>query len=697
MADKPIRLLLVEDNAGDARLFQEYLKESGGAFHLEHLTRLSSCLESLRKNPADVVVLDLTLPDGTGLETFDQVHQTAPHVPILILTGNEDQKLAMESLKKGAQDYLLKGHVDGRQLALMVHYAIERSQLLQRITEEEKHYELTALGSNDGLWDWNMETDRVYFSPRWKLMLGYGQNELGDSIDEWFSRVHPEDRDRVHQELSDHLAGKTPHFSNEHRLEHKSKTYRWVLARGMAFFTSPGRPARMAGSFTDITDHKNLEQYLAHQAFYDPLTHLPNRVLFMENLERSLARAQRNPQYLFAVFFLDLDRLKFVNDSLGHLAGDHLLLRVADRLRSCLRPNDSVGRLGGDEFAILLDDLKSTDEAISIADRILRDLRAPFWVEGSEVFESASFGIAFSNCGLTSTEELIRAADAAMYRAKSLGKGRYEIFNKAVHSASPSTLKMEADLRQALQKQEFFALYQPILRLKTRQVVGAELLLRWMHPRQGILLPQQFMPLAEETGLAPSVFEWALRVACLEARLWHHAGHSHLFVSLSLPHHLLQNPGFPGLVRKILGETDLEPGHLEIAVPGWALAKEKSSLSPVLEELHQVGVQIAIDHLGAGFITLNEMKGFPVKDIKLDADFVKNMQGDSMDASLGGMIIAAAHNLGVRVTARTAGDGPQLDFLEKNGCDDVQGDLFNPPLTTDQFMQSLVRPSTLDK
>ena len=693
MAEKPIQLLLVEDNLGDARLFEEYLKESGrDSYHLEHLTRLSACLERLQKSPVDVVVLDLSLPDANGLETFHQVHQAAPQVPILILTGNDDEKVAMESLKNGAQDYILKGHLEGRQIARTLQYAMERSHLLQRVNEEEKHYELTAIGSNDGLWDWDLVTDRVYFSPRWKLMLGYGHTEIRDSMDEWFNRVHAEDQARLSKDLADHLAGKTPLFSNEHRLEHKNKTWRWVLGRGMAIFDLQHRAVRMAGSFTDITDHKNLEQYLAQQAFYDPLTHLPNRVLFMENLERSFARAQRNPRYLFAVFFLDMDRLKFVNDNYGHLAGDQLLAKLSDRLRGCLRPNDSVARVGGDEFTILLDDLKNREEALSVAERILKDLRTPFTVDGNEVFETVSFGIAFSNCGCATPGELLKAADTAMYHAKNHGKARYEIFDRSTHAPDAVALKMEADLRQAVQRQEFFTLYQPILRLDSGKIAGAELLLRWMHPRQGILLPSSFLPTAEECGLSSPIFEWALRVASLQTLLWHNAGYSDLFLCVELTPQLALNPVFPDLMRKVLKETGLKSRFLEIEIPGWILLKERSSIPRALEDLHKMGVQITLGHYGTSFATLNELKDFPIHNLKLDRDFVKNMTQNPMDASLGGMIIAAAHNLGLRVSASGVGEKDQLDFLRKNDCDEVQGDLLSPPLTTDQFAQSLLKP-----
>jgi diguanylate cyclase (GGDEF)-like protein/PAS domain S-box-containing protein len=430
MSENPLHLLLVEDNPGDVRLFKEYLKRSPHPedFQLDCDSSVKDCLKRLNHDPMDLVLLDLSLPDGAGLDTLQRVHHEKPEIPIIILTGNQDSSLAIESLQNGAQDYLIKNQMDSDLLVRSIRYSMERFQLFKKIEEERQRYELVATGSNDGLWDWDLVSNQIYYSSRWKMMFGYEEDEITSTPEEWLQRVHPEDILQMTGELAEHLAQKTPHFSNEHRLKHKDGTYRWVLSRGIAVFNSRHKPIRMAGSFTDITLHKQLEQNLEQQAYYDPLTKMPNRLLFKDNLKRAFARSQRNPQYLFAVLYLDVDRFKTINDSFGHEAGDQLLAEFAARLKACLRPSDFLARVGGDEFNILLDNLADAGEAVAIVDRILTNFETPFSFSGTEIHISTSIGIAFSNWEFPSLEDLVKAADKAMYRAKQEGKARYEIY-----------------------------------------------------------------------------------------------------------------------------------------------------------------------------------------------------------------------------------------------------------------------------
>ncbi len=431
MDPKPIRVLLVEDNPGDALLLQAALREkSQSLYSLQRVDGLGACLDCLSKGEFDVVLLDLFLPDSSGLSTLRSVLKIEPRVPVVVLTGLGDKEAAIQSLHEGAQDFLLKDELNGPLLKRAISYAVERYDLLKRARENEERYFLAARGSNDGLWDWNFLTGRVFFSPRWKLMLDYSEEEVGDKPEEWFGRVHPGDHDRVQRDLSNHLCGKTPHFTSEHRLRQKDGRYRWVLVRGMAIRDDRKRATRVAGSFTDITRHKNMEKQLALRAFYDPLTGLPNRPHFMESLARCFEKLRRHPSGRFALLFLDLDRFKYVNDHFGHGAGDQLLFEVGQRLRSSVRPNDLVARMGGDEFTVLVEEIPDPSEAIEVANRILRAFQVPFQVGGSEVTTTVSVGIAYSSGAIQGPDALLRAADAAMYQAKVAGKGRFEVYQE---------------------------------------------------------------------------------------------------------------------------------------------------------------------------------------------------------------------------------------------------------------------------
>ncbi len=435
MEAAPTRILLVEDNPGDAGLLEAALKGEGKAlYQIEKVERLSHGMERLSRGGVDLVLLDLFLPDSSGLATLKVLLQSSPQVPVVVLTGLNNQEIATESLKEGAQDFIVKDGLNPALLRQSISYSIERHRLLKKVQENEERYYLAAQGSHDGLWDWNLRTGRIYFSPRWKRLLGYVDEEIGDQPDEWLGRVHPEDQERVKRDLDNHLSGKTPHFANEHRLRRKDGRYGWVLSRGLAITDAQNRATRVAGSLTDITHHKNMEQQLALRAFYDPLTGLPNRAFFIEGLARALKRLEGRPHELFALFFLDLDRLKEINDHLGHKAGDGLLIEFAYRLRSCVRPRDMVARIGGDEFTVILENLRSHSEALEAAGRILEALSEPFFLGGKEAKTTASIGIVFSDSGIDQSDGLLQAADTAMYQAKIAGKACYRIFGQGAEA-----------------------------------------------------------------------------------------------------------------------------------------------------------------------------------------------------------------------------------------------------------------------
>ncbi|MGH7532721.1 MAG: sensor domain-containing protein [Gemmatimonadales bacterium] len=375
-----------------------------------------------------------------------------------------------------------------------------RKHAEEALRESEERYALAQRGANDGLWDWDLRAGQVYFSPRWKAMVGAGEHEVGTAPEEWFGRVHPDELEQLKVDIDLHVAGHTPHLQTEHRMRHRDGLYRWVMTRGLAVRDAAGKAYRLAGSQADITMRKSIEEQLLHDAFHDPLTGLPNRALFMDRMGHAIRRGRRSDSRS-AVLFLDLDRFKVVNDSLGHVHGDQLLVAIARRLEDCVRPGDTVGRLGGDEFVVLLDDVPGAAGAEEVAGRIQHALGAPFELAGQEVYATTSIGIAISVTGHERAEDLLRDADTAMYDAKAQGKATHRVFHAGMHSHAMTQLQLETDLRRALDRGELVLFYQPIVSLVHGRVWGFEGLVRWRVPEGGFLGPEEFIPLADVSGL----------------------------------------------------------------------------------------------------------------------------------------------------------------------------------------------------
>jgi diguanylate cyclase (GGDEF)-like protein/PAS domain S-box-containing protein len=574
-----------------------------------------------------------------------------------------------------------------------IHCHVNGKKMAARLRESEMRYSLSAQGANDGLWDWDLTTNRIHFSDRWKSMLGCEAQEISDDPAEWFRRIHPDDVAHVQQALAAHRAGETTQFESEHRMLHRDQNYRWVLSRGIAVRDASGRETRMAGSQTDITRGKAA----------DPLTGLPNRVLFLDHLSATVQDAQARPGSYYAVLFIDLDRFKVVNDSLGHLVGDELLVTVARRLESCLRQTDvvahasdrcTISRFGGDEFVILLKGMTAGDNATLVADRILEVLAQPLTLHGHEVNVSGSIGIAVGFAGKESADDLLRDADTAMYQAKSHGKSRWSLFDQSMRKQAMERLELEADLLKGIDRGEFRLHYQPIVEMPSRRIKGFEALLRWIHPVRGLVSPVEFIPIAEEIGFIVDLGAWVLEQACQQTREWQlqYPEHASLFISVNVSTKQFASPDLIEHVQDCLRSTGLDGHHLKLEITESALMTDTEEAARRLEQLRDLGVTISLDDFGTGYSSLSYLQSFKIDTLKIDRSFVAQLGASEESDEIVRTIINLAHNLGMEVTAEGIERDNQHAQLNAMLCESGQGYHYSRPLMNDDA-ETLLRSS----
>jgi diguanylate cyclase (GGDEF)-like protein len=554
-------VLLIEDNPGDARLIEEMIREDPAApFRLHRAERLSRGLELLAGGETGLILLDLSLPDSMGLETFARVYAHSPTVPIIVLTGNDDQTVALSAVKGGAQDYLVKGRLDRELLLRAMHYSIER---------------------------------------------------------------------------------------------------------------------------------KRYQVQLEHQANYDALTGLPNRNLLHDRLHQAVY-AQRDKRSI-AVVFMDLDHFKFVNDSLGHSTGDRLLKTMAERLRTGLREGDTVGRVGGDEFVLILNDQSNEEIIYRAMQRIIGRMSEPVTIDGKELYVTCSAGISIYPQDGRDVDTLLKNADAAMYRAKEHGRSNFQFYTSEMNERVNERLALEAALRRALERNELALHYQPIVTLKSGEIVGAEALVRWMHPEWGLVRPARFIPLAEETGLIVTIGEWVLREACRQTRAWIDAGLEPGKVSVNLSVRQFRQEGLVRTVSRILEDTRLDPSKLDMELTESMVMHNVDAAIAILQGLKQLGVGLSLDDFGTGYSSLSYLKDLPIDTLKIDRSFVRDIGAgeDADDGVLAQAIISLGHALQLKVVAEGVETDAQMRFLRRNGCDEVQGFFYGEPVSPDAHARLL--------
>lgn len=530
---------------------------------------------------------------------------------------------------------------------------------------------------------WSISADNfetLYINSAVLKIYGRCEAEFFDNLNLWFEVIHPEDQPRVHAAIQPLLV--TGYQELEYRIIRPDGQVRWLLNRSHLIYNTTGQPVRIEGIATDITERKQMEEKLVRYAFYDDLTGLPNRVLFMDRLGKALEQVKTYPEDLFAVLFLDLDRFKVVNDSLGHLVGDQLLVALAQRLQSCLKPDDVLARLGGDEFTILLSHIQNIDDATHVAENIHELLKLPFNLNGYEVFTTASIGIALSTTGYNQPADLLRDADTALYRAKEQGKAWHIVFDSTMYDRAVALLQLETDLRWAIERHELQVFYQPIVSVATGDITGFEALVRWQHPERGLISPNEFIPVAEETGLIVPIGQWVLRESCQQLRQWQlqFPKIKPLTINVNLSGKQFSQPHLVEQIDQILQETGLNPSNLKLEITESAIITSPEKANTILEKLKAFGMQLCIDDFGTGYSSLAYLNHFPIDVLKIDRSFVNQIDKDSEQLAIIRAIVTLAHNLGMSVVAEGVETMNQLLQLRLLQCDQAQGYLFSRPL-----------------
>jgi diguanylate cyclase (GGDEF)-like protein/PAS domain S-box-containing protein len=697
--DEPVTVLLVEDDEDDYLITRDLLHQQNRTrFVLDWCSDFETAMTVISEQRHGIYLIDYRLGAHTGLDLVRSGFAGRPGAPVIMLTSQTEYEIDLEATTVGVTDFLLKQELNPLSLERSIRYAMSHHQALKELARTQEGYALAARAVNDGIWDWDLQANRVYFSPRWRALLGQPESAAHQPPEAWFDLVHQDDLARLREAITGHLTGQTPHMESEHRMQHGDGSWRWVLTRGLAIHdVTDGKPTRMAGSLSDITERRRAERQLRHDAFHDSLTGLPNRALFMDRLEHALRHTERDPALSLAVLFLDIDRFKLVNDSLSHAVGDRLLVLAATRIAESLRPGDSVARIGGDEFTVLLEDVqadKLEHFATLVARRVQESLNEVFKIDDHRLFATASIGISLSTAQI-SAEDLLRNADIAMYEAKRRSRGQCAVFDESMHHHVTNRLRRENDLRRAIEQSLLRVHYQPIVDLKTGRVRGFEALARWPENWSPVE-PEDFISIAEDTGLIGPMGLQVLRIALADMTTWRRYGlvESDVRMSVNVSGRQLDDPKFPRDVLDAIAAAGLPADLVSLEITETTFMREPERISEIVSEVGAPGVGLEMDDFGTGYSSLAALHKFPVNALKIDQSFVASLNTTGDGEVIVRSILALAESLGLRVIAEGIEEHDQLRRLRELGCDYGQGFCISRPFAANEVEAFLDRWST---
>ena len=638
-------------------------------------------------NPEAIIAVIPTL-NNTNLGWMRRLVANS-RLPLVVITpGEADQRSVLRERVRevGALDCLLHSELSAPLLESTIAHARNHAKQEQQLGQLRERFSLAIRGARDGMWEWDLTRGKVFYSQRWRELLGLPNEAISPNLDTWLARVHPQDLDRLRTSLDALMQGQIPVHENEHRVRDADNNWRWMLSHAMLHRNAEGRAIRMAGSLTDITPFRQRERALREQSRHDSLTNLPDRKVFLERCARCVELARAHDDYMFVVLLIAVDRLAQIRDSFGMDSADRVVALMAKRMRGCLRPDDLMFRFSAGKFAILIEDVDDPSFGTHIANRIHEIVAEPFEIDGTMTYTTVSIGMTSSAHGYRRVEDVVTDVLAATDTARDRGRNRHEIYDTSMRIESRTLLALEMALRDALDKDQFQLHYQPIVNtsipgpVRASKLIGFEALLRWEHPERGRISPADFIPIAEDTGLIIPMGRWALREAVRTLHALHEEFNArHLCVSVNLSAKQVADPLLLEVLDSALAETGLPAECLKLELTESVMMDRADQVTALLQDIRARGVEIWIDDFGTGYSSLGYLHRFPVDGLKVDRSFVSRLDGTPESATLVRTILGLAHNLDLRVVAEGIEEEVQAQQLAELGCTSCQGWLLGKP------------------
>jgi len=700
-------VLVADDDMASRLLVRESLEQAGlqvveAENGLEAVARFS-------ENQPQLVLLDVVMPEMDGYATCAALRKLpgGQAVPILMLTGLDDVESINRAYEMGATDFATKP-INWLILRHRVRYMLRAGQVLDELQRSQSRLTTAQRTARLGNWEWDLVSGRGHWSAEVYRLLGFEPGEFRPDYGKFIERVHPDDRGAINAAVEAAQTAGTS-YAVDYRLTLPDGLIRHLHVQGLVDSDADGRPVLMLGTVQDISERKQSEERIRNLAYYDSLTHLPNRQLYNEQLNFALSSARRHTSKVATVLF-DLDHFKRINETLGHSVGDRLLVAVAERLRQCVRDYDAVSRpeadsgkggttlarLGGDEFILAMADIDRVEDAAKAAHRLIQAMQAPFRLDEHEIVVTASIGISLYPDDGADAETLLKNADSALYHAKDAGRNNYQFYNQSMNDRAFARLSLEGSLRRALENQEFLLHYQPQVDAQSGAIIGAEALIRWRHPDLGLVSPLDFIPLAEESGLIVPIGEWVLQTACTELKAWQAAGNGTLRMAVNLSGRQFRQQDLVETVQRAISAAGIAPQSLELEITESMLMQDATETTRLLDNLKALGVKLSVDDFGTGYSSLSYLKRFPLDALKIDRSFIRDIASDPDDAAITTAILAMAGGLGLEVVAEGVETMEQLGFLRSRNCQMIQGYLFSKPLPSEEI-RALLREQTAGK